>query len=135
MEAEARDQNGAQKAAMVWARGANSFTSSPRMSSDGDAYDLASSFGDDFSKFVTSGASPYGKLPSLPSFQKIKTSLGGAPKNAACAIFGREPGIAGMIGNSIAMPPSWTDKGASVDATIPGSTITAPSNQADKNAE
>ena len=41
VEAEARDFAGFQKAAMVWARGANSITNSPRVANEGDAYDLA----------------------------------------------------------------------------------------------
>lgn len=45
VEAEARDPRGNQNAAMVWGRGADSFTSAARVSSDGDAYDLATEFG------------------------------------------------------------------------------------------
>ncbi len=42
-EAEARDLAGRQKAAMMWARGADILTSKPRVSTDGDAYDLSAS--------------------------------------------------------------------------------------------
>ncbi len=49
IESEARNARGEQKAAMVWARAADSITSTARVSAAGDAYDLASAFGDDFS--------------------------------------------------------------------------------------
>jgi Protein of unknown function (DUF3313) len=112
VEAEARDRSGGQKAAMVWARGANSFTSAPRVSSDGDAYDLATAFGDDFGKLLVTGESPFGKVPAPPSIDRLNTALGGAPKHAACEAFGRAPGLAGMIGERIGLPPHWTDRGA-----------------------
>jgi hypothetical protein len=70
VEAEARDRSGSQQAAMIWGRGANSFTSAPRGSNAGDAYELATAFGDDFSRLLVTGASPFGKLPPLPSLQK-----------------------------------------------------------------
>src|SRR5882672_1522813 len=41
LEAEALDRGGGQKAGMMWARVADSFTSRPRVSSSGDAYVLA----------------------------------------------------------------------------------------------
>jgi len=111
VEAEARDSRGKQKAAMVWGRGANSFTSAGRVSTDGDAYDLAGAFGADFSKLLVTGSTPFGGGPSLPSAQSLNTALGGAPKQAACEAFGRSPGVAGMIGERIGLPPDWTDKG------------------------
>jgi Protein of unknown function (DUF3313) len=116
VEAEARDRHGKQKAAMVWGRGANSFTSAARMSSDGDAYDLATTFGTDFSKLLVSGKSPFGAPPSLPSAESLYTKLGGAPKQAACEVFGRAPGVAGLIGERIGLPPDWTDKGAAAQS-------------------
>jgi hypothetical protein len=112
VEAEARDRSGGQKAAMVWGRGANSFTSAPRVSSDGDAYDLASAFGDDFGKLLVSGESPFGKTPAPPSIDRLNTTLGGAPKQAICEAYGRAPGLTGMIGERIGLPPDWTDQGA-----------------------
>ena len=48
---------------------------------------------------------------------KLKASLGGAPKEAACEAFGRAPGIAGMIAERVGMPPDWTDKGAAASGT------------------
>ena len=80
LEAEALDRTGRQKAAIIWARGANSF-SRPRASRAGDAYEFASSFGDDFSKLLVTGASPFKTLPSLPTMDGINSALGGAPRN------------------------------------------------------
>ncbi|MBR1214242.1 DUF3313 domain-containing protein [Bradyrhizobium sp. JYMT SZCCT0180] len=119
VEAEARDRNGSQKAAMIWARGANSFTSSPRVSSDGDAYDLASAFGDDFGKLLVTAESPFGKISSPPSIASLQASLGGAPKEAACEAFGRAPGLVGMIGQRIGVPPDWTDRGTPANEINP----------------
>ncbi|QOZ26608.1 DUF3313 domain-containing protein [Bradyrhizobium sp. CCBAU 51753] len=110
VEAEVRDPASRQQAAMVWARGANSFTNSPRVSSAADAYDLASSFSDDFSKLVVTGATPFGKAPELPSFDKVGASLGGKPKYAACETFGRNPGLIGMAAGKLGLPPEWSDK-------------------------
>jgi hypothetical protein len=111
VEAEARDRSGSQKAAMIWARGANSFTSPPRVSTDGDAYDLAGTFGDDFGKFLVTAESPFGKVSAPPSIDRLKATLGGAPKEAVCEAFGRAPGLPGMIGERIGLPPDWTDHG------------------------
>ncbi|MCP1843758.1 hypothetical protein ACVIHI_003323 [Bradyrhizobium sp. USDA 4524] len=110
VEAEVRDQASRQQAAMIWARGANSFTNSPMVSSAGDAYDLAPSFSDDFSKLVVTGSTPFGKAPELPSFDKIGATLGGKPKYAACEAFGRNPGLAGMAAGKLGLPPEWSDK-------------------------
>ena len=101
---------------MIWARGANSFTSAPRVSSDGDAYDLASAFGDDFGKLLVTAESPFGKVSAPPSIDRLKASLGGAPKQAICEAFGRAPGLPGIIGERIGLPPDWTDQGASSSA-------------------
>ncbi|WP_315834397.1 DUF3313 domain-containing protein [Bradyrhizobium prioriisuperbiae] len=113
LEAEAVDASRTQKAAMIWARGADSFTSQPRVSQAGDAYDLASSFGEDFSKLLVTGASPFQTLPSLPSMQRIGSMLGTAPKQSVCDGFGRS-GLTGMVAGRLGMPPEWTDKGAEV---------------------
>jgi Protein of unknown function (DUF3313) len=112
IEAEARDPRGIQQAAIIWARGADSFTTAARVSSAGDAYDLASSFGADFSKMLVTGSDPFRTLPPLPSMQRIGSTLGAAPKYAACEAFGRGPGVVGLIGGGIGLPPEWTDKGA-----------------------
>lgn len=109
VEAEARDAAGVQKAAMVWARGANAIMSPARVSEDGDAYDLASDFGADFAKMVATGESPFGGVPSLPSLGSVPARFGGAPKYAACEQFGRFPGVKGFVGQGLGLPPKWTD--------------------------
>jgi hypothetical protein len=116
IEAEAIDRRGRQKAAMIWGRGADPLTVSPRVSDIGDAYDFASRFGSDFSALLVKGDSPFSdlfgqQLPSLPSFEKISTSLGGKPKYTACEAFGRNPGLKEMVGGKIGLPPEWTDDG------------------------
>jgi hypothetical protein len=114
LEAEAKDKTNKQQAAMIWGRGADSFTSAPKVSKAGDAYDLAIAFGGDFSRLLVTGASPFGQMPSAPSLQKIGSSLGGKPKYAACEAFGRNPGVGGMIAERIGLPPEWSDNGPTV---------------------
>jgi hypothetical protein len=111
VEAEARGPTGEQKAAIVWARGANSFTNQPRVSEAGDAYDLASDFGDDFGKLLVSAVNPFDGHASLPTKGRIDLAFGKEPEEAACKIFGRGPGALGLFGAAIAMPPEWTDNG------------------------
>jgi phosphohistidine swiveling domain-containing protein len=112
LEAEARDVQGRQKAAMIWGRGANAFLGSGRVAEEGDAYSLASDFGGDFSQLLVSGETPFGKLPPPPSMGKIGNMFGRAPKYPACEAFGKSPGLAGVIGEGIGLPPDWTDNGA-----------------------
>lgn len=114
VEAEALDRNGVQRAAIVWSRGANSFTNEAMVSEIGDAYSLGSTFGNDFSRMLVSGKPPAGLQLSIPSGQHIKSFLGGKPKYAACEAFGRAPGLFGMIGAKVGAPPSWTDKSAKI---------------------
>jgi hypothetical protein len=108
VEAEARDSSGQQRAALVWARGADVLTSKPRVAASGDAYDLASEFGADFSKLLVTGDSPFDHQLSLPSAQRVQSSLGGKPKNAACDAFGRT-GIPAFIAGRMGAPPEWAD--------------------------
>jgi hypothetical protein len=115
LEAEARDGAGRQQAAMIWARGANSFTNSPTLSSAGDAYDLAGSFAGDFGQLLVTGDSPFGKAPSVPSLERIGSSLGAKPKYDACEAFGRGPGVVGMVAGRLGLPPEWSDKGAAAN--------------------
>jgi hypothetical protein len=112
VEAEALDRVGIQQAAMLWARGADAFTTKPKVSAAGDAYDLATAFGNDFSRLVVTANDPIKALPSVPSLQRIGFNLGAPPKYAACEAFGRSPGVAGMVGDAVGLPPDWTDKGA-----------------------
>ena len=113
IEAEAVDSFGRQQAAMLWGKGATALFSSPKISKASDAYDLAAAFGDDFGYLLVKGKSPFGGFdPNLPSWQKINSSVGLAPKHAACESFGRAPGLMGVVGNQIGLPPEWTDSGA-----------------------
>ena len=112
VEGEATTRDGKQVAALVWAKGANALTTGPRASQVGDAYSLAAKFGDDFSKMLVTGKTPYKGWPKLPSGQKIVSSLGGKPKYRACEKFGRSPFLLEMAGSQVGAPPSWTDKSA-----------------------
>lgn len=116
IEAEAIDPWGQQHASMLWGRGATAFFSEPKASKASDAYDLAEKFADDFSSLLIKGESPFANggidLPSLPSWHKIKSTMGLAPKYAACEDYGRFPGIAGAVGGQLGLPPEWTDSGA-----------------------
>lgn len=112
LEAEAVDTSGQQKAAMLWARGANSFIGNTRVSPVGDAYELASSFGSDFSELLVTGDNPFStKLPSLPAMHRVNSMFGGAAKESACEAYGRV-GVTDLLAGSLGLPPGWTDKGA-----------------------
>ncbi|TXM78433.1 DUF3313 domain-containing protein [Methylobacterium sp. WL69] len=112
VEAEARDAKGAQKAAMVWARGAEIMASAATVSDVGDAYTLAGKFGEDFSDLLVDGESPFGRMGSWPSSDKMGRALGMAPKNSVCEAFGRSPGLAGAVATHFGLPPEWSDDGA-----------------------
>lgn len=112
IEAEALDTMGQQQAAMIWGRGATALFSSPKASKASDAYDLAAAFGDDFGYLLVKGKSPFsGFDPNLPSFQRINSAIGFAPKYAACENYGRAPGLVGAVGGKLGLPPEWTDNG------------------------
>ena len=124
LEGEAVDPTGRQTAAMLWAKGARSFFgNTTRVSPVGDAYELAASFGDDFSELLVTGEDPFGfKWPELPYMHRLKSKFGGAPKESVCDAFGRK-GVTDMIAGKFGAPPEWTDDGANDDqratATIP----------------
>ncbi len=121
VEAEAVDSTGAQTAAMVWARGANSIQDKPRVSEVGDAYGLAAKFAEDFSKMLIAGKEPKGLDIALPSRQRVQSWLGGKPKYAACDAFGRAPGLLGAVAGKYGLPPQWTEKKPKpVEANIAG---------------
>jgi hypothetical protein len=111
IEAEAIDREGNQRAAMLWARGANVLFDSGRVAREGDAYELAAKFAGDFSELVVTGETPFGGPPSLPSAKAVGTLFGTAPTDPACDAFGKSPGLAGMVGKSLGLPPRWTDGG------------------------
>lgn len=110
IEGEALDKTGTQRAAILWARGANSVTESPRVSEVGDAYGLAASFGGDFAQLIIKGEEPSMLDIRLPTTQRIRSFFGGEPKYPACDTFGREPGIPGMVAGAVGAPPEWADK-------------------------
>lgn len=112
VEAEAIGEDGSQKAAMLWSRGANMLTTRARISTVGDAYSLSSAFGGDFSRMLVKGRDPFKGTPAIPSMQRIKASLGGGPKYDACKAFGSAPGITGAVAGQLGLPPGWSDKGA-----------------------
>jgi hypothetical protein len=112
IEAEAIDREGNQRAAMIWARGANVLFDSGRVAREGDAYELAAKFAGDFSELLVTGKTPFGGPPSLPSARAVGTLFGTAPTDPACDEFGKSPGLAGKVGSSLGLPPRWTDGGA-----------------------
>ena len=109
VEAEARDMRGQQKAAFVWARGADMLTSTARVSASGDAYDLAGEFGADFSKLMITGENPFDNKLSMPSKQRVQSAFGGRPKYAACDAFGRTGVTAFLGGKALGAAPEWVD--------------------------
>jgi hypothetical protein len=116
LEGEAVDPTGRQKAAMLWAKGASSFFgNATRVSRVGDAYELASDFGDDFSELMVTGEDPFRfKWPELPYMHRLKSKFGAAPKEAVCDAFGRQ-GVTDMVAGKFGFPPEWTDDGAQAD--------------------
>lgn len=138
VEAEAVGQDGSQAAAMVWARGANMLTTRARISMIGDAYSLASAFGNDFARMLVAGRDPFHGSTTGLSLQKMKASLGGDPKYEACKAFGSAPGLKGAVAGQLGLPPAWTDKGAepvqaahaigaSAAVAVPNGMLAAPS--------
>ena len=117
IEAEAVDHSGNQVAATVWARGANSISNTPRVSQVGDAYALAATFGNEFSKLIVDGQDGNGPGLSLPSAHRVQSWFGGTPKHAACDTFGRSPGLVGLIASRFGAPPKWTDNQAQPSAS------------------
>ncbi len=112
VEAEAVDGAGVQRAAIVWARGANSIQDDPLVSEVGDAYGMAASFSNEFARLLVLGKEPPDLDLALPSGQRLKSWFGGNPKYPACDAFGRAPGLAGVVAGKFGAPPEWTDKGS-----------------------
>ncbi|WP_342753502.1 DUF3313 domain-containing protein [Breoghania corrubedonensis] len=110
VESEAVDSGGVQRAAIVWARGANAIQNNPRVSQVGDAYGLASKFASDFSGMLIAGKEPKMWDISLPTRHGVQSWLGGKPKYSACESFGRAPGVLGAIAANYGLPPEWTEK-------------------------
>jgi hypothetical protein len=102
-EGEAVDRHGGQRAAMVWARGADMFTNRPRASKIGDAYELSSAFGGDLAALIATGRNPLHEIPRDP-FAKRKR-----PIPAACGVYGKGHPRETFMSGFIAGPPEWTD--------------------------
>ncbi|WP_369058972.1 DUF3313 domain-containing protein [Caulobacter sp. 73W] len=102
-KSEVKDASGKQVAAMMWARGADAFTTDPRLSKIGDAYELSEAFGRDMGRMVTRHSDPFKSAPKR-TWEERK---GDDPQ---CAVFGDKPGLAGFIGERLGAPPGWTDK-------------------------
>jgi len=112
-EGRASTQIGQQVGALAWARGADFLTTQARASEEGDAYALASAFANDFAYLLVTGNDPIADPSSgIPSLEAAGEYFGADPKQAACARFGKNPGIGGTLGGVVGLPPSWTDKGA-----------------------
>jgi hypothetical protein len=105
IEAEALTPTGDQAAAMIWSKGASyiSVLGSTTVSAVGDAYQLAPSFGTDFAQLLATGETPFGNGDLI--------KLNGKP-DAACGVYGDDPGVGGFIAENFGLPPDWTDKGA-----------------------
>ena len=110
VEAEAVDSSNAQRAAMMWSRGANFIQDKPRYSEVGDAYGLATKFASDFSRMLITGKEPKMLDISIPSRHRVQSWLGGKHKYAACEAFGRAPGLIGKVAGNYGLPPQWTEK-------------------------
>ncbi|WP_420847319.1 DUF3313 domain-containing protein [Methylobacterium organophilum] len=112
VEAEVLDARNRQRAAMIWGGAANAFTNQARFSAVSDAYDLAGEFGQDFGSYLVNGVDPFKAPLGIPSYDRVRiTTLGEAPLDPDCEAFGRAPGVDGIIGDYIGLPPEWTDKG------------------------
>lgn len=113
VEAEALDRRNEQRAAMVWGGAANAFTNQARFSPASDAYDLAGEFGQDFGGFLATGVNPFAAPYAIPNYDRLRvTVLGERPLDPDCERFGRAPGIDGILGDYVGLPPDWTDRGA-----------------------
>ena len=104
-EAEAVDGAGHQVAALVWERGADAFSSKPRVSVIGDAYQLSVIFGHDMGELVATGENPIHNV-SLPSLSHHRKPA------ASCAVFGKGPGMTGFVAGRLAAAPEWLDRPA-----------------------
>jgi hypothetical protein len=102
-EGEALGPQGAQAAALVWERGADAFFTDPKVSTVGDAYQLAGLFGHDLGELVVKGENPVRdvSLLSLPRRHHADPS---------CDRYGKGGGVTGFIAGRFAAAPEWTDR-------------------------
>lgn len=106
-EAEAIDAMGVQHAAMVWARGADMFTTPARLSKIGDAYEISGAFAGDLAKLVITGRNPLREFPSMGAAGKKR------PVSPVCAAYGKSHGGEYFVSGFVGAPPEWTDNAAS----------------------
>lgn len=102
VEGTARDAQNVPKAAMVWGRGADMFTTNARASSIGDAYTLARAFSKDFAKLMVRAGDPF-EADRSPSPRPRRKAA-----STECAVWGASPGAAGFIGGRLGLPPEMT---------------------------
>ncbi len=113
-EAEAHNAQGKQVAAMIWARGANAITDKARVSSAGDAYDLAPSFANDFVELLTYGKDKTFRdkiNANLPGVDDLVYKVNGTATSPICTVYGNGSGLIGLVGGNFGVPPEWTDNG------------------------
>jgi hypothetical protein len=58
------------------------------------------------------GSTPFKMGVSLPAGQRIRSALGGKPKNRACKAYGRAPGLKGALAAQLELPSDPTDRGS-----------------------
>ena len=102
-EGEAVDGGGVQRAAMVWARGADMFTNRPRASKIGDAYELSGAFAGDLATLVSTAKNPLHDIPRSPFAKRRR------PVPTACDAYGKGHAAETFMSGFIAAPPEWTD--------------------------
>ncbi len=102
-EGEAIDAKGAQRAAIVWARGADALTNRARVSKIADAYDLSGAFAGDLAALIVTGRNPLHDLPK----DLFKTRE--RPVAAACDVYGKSNTAGKFMSGFIGAPPEWTD--------------------------
>lgn len=108
VEGEARDMDGKQKAVLVWARGADIFTTGARVSSVGDAYQMAGAFSDDFARLLSRGEDPFRR-------RRLREHDGRPdrkPVEGECDAYGHAPGVRGALVDRLGLPPEWADRKA-----------------------
>lgn len=104
-EAQAMKPGGESAAAMVWARGADPFTTNARVSAIGDAYALSDAFARDFGDMLVTHSDPFQPKPERDYAVR-------KDDDPQCAPYGKNPGLVDFVAKRLGAPPEWTDKGA-----------------------
>ena len=102
-EGEAVDARGAQRAAMVWARGADMFTNRARVSRIGDAYALSNAFAGDFAALIITAKNPLHDIPPMPFGTRPR------PVSLICDAYGKANAANGFVAGYVGAPPGWTE--------------------------